>query len=196
MVLDSRLQERDRQNNDSHWRSGMTARYWKADPHQWGPGQTHIIDGDERKTLCGKLLSECPGRPVSTNEYSCRACAKVLESRQNCEKRKQEWESRQQEYEAQRAEQNREWWEWYNGYLQSSKWAWRRAAVLKRAGSLCEARLPRCTLRATQVHHTTYEHVGNEPLFDLRAVCEECHQSLTEQDRFHQGRADRPPPEK
>jgi 5-methylcytosine-specific restriction endonuclease McrA len=34
--------------------------------------------------------------------------------------------------------------------------------------------------RATQVHHTTYKHVGNEFLWELRAICDECH------DRFHE----------
>ena len=28
-----------------------------------------------------------------------------------------------------------------------------------------------------------HDHVGNEPLFDLRAVCKPCHASITKQDR-------------
>ena len=61
----------------------------------------------------------------------------------------------------------------YEQYLQSDDWLAKRALVLRRAGKLCE----RCLKRApTQVHHLTYQHVGEEFMWELVAVCEECHE--------------------
>lgn len=69
----------------------------------------------------------------------------------------------------------RAWWEWYHHYLQSPVWKRKHDSVLSRAGGMCEA----CGYEhATQVHHLTYTNVGKEPLFDLVAVCEECHDVL------------------
>lgn len=67
------------------------------------------------------------------------------------------------------------WWVWYNQYLASPEWKQKRAAVIRRAQGVCEG----CgTGRASQVHHLTYKHVGNEFLFELVAVCDACHQRL------------------
>lgn len=63
----------------------------------------------------------------------------------------------------------------YSEYLNSSAWAARRKAVLRGASGQCEG----CAERAaTQVHHLTYEHVGAELLFELVAVCDECHERI------------------
>jgi len=73
------------------------------------------------------------------------------------------------------ADFNKRWWQWYNGYMQSDVWQRRRQQVLRRARGICEA----CQVAAaTEVHHLNYNHVGREPLFDLVAVCEQCHQQL------------------
>jgi hypothetical protein len=63
-------------------------------------------------------------------------------------------QQRIQELEQERKQ--REWWEWYNRYLLTPEWKARRA----------------------QVHHLTYAHVGREFLFELVALCEECHERL------------------
>ena len=69
-----------------------------------------------------------------------------------------------------------EWWGWYNAYLTTPEWREKRRRVLERAGGLCEG----CGgSKATQVHHTTYAHTGDEFLWELRAVCCDCH------DRVH-----------
>lgn len=79
-------------------------------------------------------------------------------------------ERRNQEY-------SEKWWSWYGEYLKSPIWRERSSAVIERAGGVCEA----CGKnRATQAHHKTYEHVGGEPLFELVAVCEECHRQITD----------------
>ena len=64
-------------------------------------------------------------------------------------------------------------------YLRSPAWRRRKATVLARCDWQCEARLEGCTGTATQVHHTSYEHYGNEPLWDLRGVCDACHAVLS-----------------
>ena len=79
----------------------------------------------------------------------------------------------------QRNERNRAWWDWYDAYLQSDAWREKRAQALKRDGGLCQGCLER---PATQVHHLTYAHVGDELLFELISICDDCHE------RAHRGR--------
>jgi 5-methylcytosine-specific restriction endonuclease McrA len=68
--------------------------------------------------------------------------------------------------------------EWYrHDYLTSPEWRARREKVMRRANGLCEGCLER---RATEVHHVTYEHVGAEMLWELRAICRECHESISD----------------
>ena len=83
-----------------------------------------------------------------------------------------------------REQANLEWWKFYNSYLESPEWQQRRDLVLKRDNYLCQACLK---ARATQVHHTTYKHVGHEPLFELVSVCAPCHDAITEADRAKSG---------
>lgn len=78
------------------------------------------------------------------------------------------------------AQQNQEWWDWYNGYCRTAEWQARRTAVFNRDNFMCQACLQR---PAEQVHHLTYKHVGNEPLFDLVSVCTRCHNTITEMER-------------
>jgi hypothetical protein len=74
--------------------------------------------------------------------------------------------------EHQRNVKNQEWWDWYNAYLRNSRWQEKRQAVFKRCNYVCEG----CRQeRATDVHHVSYEHVGNELLFELVGLCHECH---------------------
>jgi hypothetical protein len=70
----------------------------------------------------------------------------------------------------------------YAAYLASEEWAARRDKVMQRAGGFCEG----CRAQpATEVHHLTYEHVTQEFLFELVAICGDCHA------RFH-GKPARP----
>jgi hypothetical protein len=60
----------------------------------------------------------------------------------------------------------------YQAYLTSPEWLARRAAALERAGGRCE----RCGAgEPAEVHHLTYEHLGDERPEDLEAVCRPCH---------------------
>lgn len=60
----------------------------------------------------------------------------------------------------------------YQAYLFSEEWKNRRSKVFKRAQGLCEGCLD---ARATEVHHLSYAHVFDELLFELVALCDECH---------------------
>jgi len=73
---------------------------------------------------------------------------------------------------------DRNWPELYADYLKSQQWADKRDRVLRRANYHCEG----CAQRpATDVHHLTYEHVTQEFLFELVALCRECHERAHEQ---------------
>jgi 5-methylcytosine-specific restriction endonuclease McrA len=61
-------------------------------------------------------------------------------------------------------------------YLKSREWKERRELVMQRSNGTCEG----CRLKsASEVHHLTYINWGNEFLFELVALCENCH------DRIH-----------
>lgn len=81
------------------------------------------------------------------------------------------------------AERESDWKDWYDDYLQSDVWHDKSERVLKRDGYVCQACLRRT---ATQAHHLTYKHVGKEPLFDLVAVCNLCHDALHKSEADHE----------
>ena len=79
-------------------------------------------------------------------------------------------------------------WKNYNEYLKTDEWRAKRAKVIERAGSLCEG----CRQRpASQVHHLTYKHVFAEFMFELVAVCDECHDRLHADDTGEQDEDER-----
>jgi hypothetical protein len=60
----------------------------------------------------------------------------------------------------------------YTAYLRTDRWRAKRRVVLERCNYVCEG----CGIaRATQVHHLTYTHLGDEFLWELKAVCDDCH---------------------
>lgn len=67
----------------------------------------------------------------------------------------------------------------YQAYLKSPEWKDRRERVMKRCGGICEGCGDNC---AVHVHHQTYRHFGNEFLFELLGLCEECHERLHEEE--------------
>ena len=71
-----------------------------------------------------------------------------------------------------------EFWSSYDKYLSSKEWSDKRKLVFNRANNLCEGCLSN---PAEEVHHINYEHVGNEFLFELVAVCSSCHNRLHEE---------------
>lgn len=65
----------------------------------------------------------------------------------------------------------------YREYLAGESWTRTRAKVLERAEYVCEGCRER---RATQVHHLNYDDPrGEEMLFNLVALCADCHDKLS-----------------
>jgi 5-methylcytosine-specific restriction endonuclease McrA len=63
----------------------------------------------------------------------------------------------------------------YHEYLASDDWQVKRSDVMQQAGYRCE----RCGLPwGLQVHHVTYERLGNELPEDLACLCRDCHRKL------------------
>ena len=62
----------------------------------------------------------------------------------------------------------------YGLYLKSAAWKKKRDAVVKRDGGECVF----CGDVAQHVHHLTYDRIYNESLYDLVAVCNECHKAV------------------
>lgn len=61
----------------------------------------------------------------------------------------------------------------YPRYLKTDAWRKRRTAALKAAGYRCQV----CNARKSlEVHHRTYENIGNEQPGDLTVLCETCHE--------------------
>lgn len=74
-----------------------------------------------------------------------------------------------------RLDQREEWFRQHNAYLRTPAWKARRAAVLKRAQGVCEG----CgQADATQVHHLTYDYWQEEFLWELVAICDDCHERI------------------
>jgi hypothetical protein len=66
----------------------------------------------------------------------------------------------------------------YHRYLRSPKWKERRKKVLERAEDRCEG----CrAAKPTEVHHLNYDHVGDELLYELVALCRDCHEKAHEE---------------
>jgi hypothetical protein len=72
-------------------------------------------------------------------------------------------------------EENEAWWRKYSMYLKTPQWKEKRRLVLERDKGICQGCLRN---RATQAHHLTYDHVFNEFLFELIAVCDACHRRI------------------
>lgn len=71
-----------------------------------------------------------------------------------------------------------DWWERYEAYLRTPEWARLRTAVLGRDKGVCQGCLGRSGLPATQAHHLTYVHLGQEFAWELTSVCLSCHERL------------------
>jgi 5-methylcytosine-specific restriction endonuclease McrA len=65
------------------------------------------------------------------------------------------------------------WFAEHDAYLKTAKWLKKREVVLKRAKGICEG----CgEKKATQVHHLNYDHWKDEMIWELVAICGDCHE--------------------
>ena len=60
----------------------------------------------------------------------------------------------------------------YHDYLRSDEWKVKREEAIKRADRRCQICFSPNDLN---VHHRTYDRVGNERNSDLIVLCKECH---------------------
>lgn len=150
---------------------------WRADPHEYGFGKIHIIDPDDSdKTLCGKRPSSFSGRRTDAVHATCIGCVNGVATRQKRNAQDAESRRNREACEQRREEELDRRRQLYRDHLASPEWRELRLLVLKRCNGICEG----CGRRpASEVHHLTYVHLGEEFLWELRAVCGGCHS------RFH-----------
>lgn len=126
----------------------------------------------EQCLVCGRLAGTWRPKAVALRNGVPPAWDDALEAAWHDRYRLQYLE-RQQRAAADEEARRSAWWNQYQLYLDSDEWRAKRALVLRRAAGLCEG----CRLRPpVQVHHLTYEHVGDEFLWELVAVCLACHE--------------------
>ena len=127
---------------------------------------------------CGWLLPEQRAHRLAmattpdTDEVALKRCIEARE-RSIIER----GEERRRSYDAAREAENAAWWDRYNDYLASEKWACMRRIIFARDKGTCQGCLRR---EAAQVHHLSYRNVCNEFAFELISICDECHE------RFHE----------
>lgn len=154
----------------------IAAGLWFANPHEYGPGKVHLVDAEsQEKTLCGKFLRAIPGTRRDSGRATCKICLNAVETRANRKVSEEHWKKERERLEREREQQEREWRARYNRYMSSPEWREKASLVKKRANGICEG----CGKnRATEVHHLTYRNLGSEFLWELRAICRECHERV------------------
>ena len=90
------------------------------------------------------------------------------------------WQEKSSRREQKREDNNRAWFRTYDQYLSSQEWLDKRADVLDRDEFKCQGCMES---EAKNVHHLSYENVGDEFCFELISLCEECHGRLHEHRR-------------
>ena len=61
----------------------------------------------------------------------------------------------------------------YEEYIQSKEWRAKKRERLVKDNFLCQdCRIPN---KALEVHHITYDRLGDEDIFDLVTLCRKCH---------------------
>jgi hypothetical protein len=136
--------------------------------------------GDHR--CYGRQCLNC-GQTGSAKKATLTAREQAGAVRKDEELQQRWWQARNRRYEelrqAELDAENAEWRRRYNAHVNPHNPEWRslRARVLKRSGGWCEG----CGERpAVEVHHLTYKHLGAEFLWELQAVCRECHERIHE----------------
>jgi protein-arginine kinase activator protein McsA len=116
-------------------------------------------------TTCGRATSSAIKQSLVRNPERLPKWDAEAESRYTA--------SSAEESAAQRAKEHAAFLAEHTVYLRSPAWRARRAAVMARACGICEG----CRQRAaTQVHHLSYDHWKDELLWELVAVCDDCHE--------------------
>ena len=78
----------------------MSWQFYKADPHQWGEGKTHLLQEDGLKTFCGKAIANIPGQTApAEGGYDCGGCWNAFAARERRLQQEREWQERRLERE-------------------------------------------------------------------------------------------------
>lgn len=151
------------------------------------------MDNSEACPKCGSFDYQYARKPIEGGvqlRKQCRDCGSIssrsykqsevenIESVPfvNQQKYEQLNEHEYQQYKQQRQEEKESWMVGYSEYLQSPLWKRKREHVLRRDRNLCQRCLEK---EATEVHHLTYEHWGNELTSELISLCHDCHESFS-----------------
>jgi len=86
------------------------------------------------------------------------------------------------EYLEKKEKDREEWFNLYNKYLDSQEWKNTRQKSLEHYNHICQGCF---TETATEVHHLSYNHVGNELMFELVPLCFSCHVKAHEKNTIH-----------
>ncbi len=66
----------------------------------------------------------------------------------------------------------------YRKHLRSAKWRYLKARIINSRGHWCE----RCGLGyGLELHHKTYERLGDELITDVELLCDQCHRTADEE---------------
>jgi 5-methylcytosine-specific restriction endonuclease McrA len=163
------------------WTPEFTSEFLAAEVRCSHPRQQQCVQTavDQSKRVrnqcldCGSLLGPAQRRPPNFDSLPPENAAlkssrdrKVAETRSAIAIRHSDIQTRK----------DSDWWQRYNQYLTTDAWRGRREKVFKRCDGVCEG----CgDAKADEVHHRTYDHVFDEFLFELVALCKSCH------DRIH-----------
>lgn len=113
---------------------------------------------------CGQAIGNMIPKAIATLEAEGSFDESLFEEkkRESMERQKAKWQ-----------DEREGWWDWYSHYLESDAWKIRRRKVLQRCNGICEG----ChEAPVAEVHHLTYENVGQELLYQLVGLCDNCHQ--------------------
>jgi 5-methylcytosine-specific restriction endonuclease McrA len=117
---------------------------------------------------CGRLVGSALKNSLATTDTP-------QLTREEATRPERLWREYAEQREAEKQRQEEQWRADYENYLLSPEWDDKRALVLKRAKGVCEG----CgSAPASQVHHLTYANCGNEFLWELVAICRDCHRNV------------------
>ena len=122
----------------------------------------------EQCQLCGSFFSK---KKSEINEEVLPAFDETIK-KQYYDNINRHWEQKREEHQnklqQQRAIRRLE----YESYIESEIWKKRRQVILERDRWICQGCLHR---KAVDVHHLTYDRLGDELAFDLISLCRQCH---------------------
>ena len=117
---------------------------------------------------CGRLVGSALKHSLASTD------APEL-SREEATRPERLWREYAEQRDAEKRRQTEQWRANYEDYLQSPEWANKCELVFRRSNRVCEG----CgQATASEVHHLTYEHCRNEFLWELVAICRDCHRSV------------------